>query len=396
MGGGLRRRAEPLTEVECASSSRSRAGCRGSSACASSAACAPTERLVRLGRAAVPRRRAGAALPAPHADGAYRPLHLALGAFHETELAGRRLALRDVGERRSWRPAVRRGPGAGARLRRLRRWLADRAAGVQRPRTTWWSSRRASAPDRRAVHLLGGGSDAGSISTAARASAGGPTSAAAQLPGGGFAEFQRAITPGTTTRAERPLPLRRHHRGEPRSAFGTPRSLHRPRRPRSGTFTCTGGAGSRVTVASAPPARPTGHLPGSTPRASPSTTAPAAGSAAPGGRVDLRHELGTRWGSATRAATPARGPATRRPSSSALMRAFAFTRRPRGAPRRGRPGGDRVHLSVRAGGRAPRRRPASPRPPPPRARRARLADNSPTRQQARIEMKVGASAFPEC
>lgn len=69
----------------------------------------------------------------PYPDGAYRPLSLAMGVFHEVEEAGRKLALRDLSEMEdagSGDPAP-----AVDRVRdfdRFSHWLADRTAGLHR------------------------------------------------------------------------------------------------------------------------------------------------------------------------------------------------------------------------------------------------------------------------
>lgn len=67
------------------------------------------------------------------ADGAYAPLHLAMGAFHEVREDGRKLALRDLSEMQD----VESGTPSPAvdRVRdfdRFSHWLADRAAGLHR------------------------------------------------------------------------------------------------------------------------------------------------------------------------------------------------------------------------------------------------------------------------
>ena len=68
-----------------------------------------------------------------YGDGAYGPLHLAMGAFHEVREAGRKLALRDLSEMEdagsgSPSPAVDRVRD----FDRFSHWLADRAAGLHR------------------------------------------------------------------------------------------------------------------------------------------------------------------------------------------------------------------------------------------------------------------------
>lgn len=69
-----------------------------------------------------------------YGDGAYGPLHLGMGAFREVREAGRKLALRDLSEMED----VASGTPSPAldRIRdfdRFSHWLADRAAGLQRP-----------------------------------------------------------------------------------------------------------------------------------------------------------------------------------------------------------------------------------------------------------------------
>ncbi len=75
---------------------------------------------------------------APRPDGSYRILHFLLGAFHEAEVAGQRLAIRDLAAA----DEVRRAPGGGAAaaagadrprdLERFAAWIADRGRGGRR------------------------------------------------------------------------------------------------------------------------------------------------------------------------------------------------------------------------------------------------------------------------
>jgi hypothetical protein len=73
----------------------------------------------------------------PVAGGAWRVMHLLLGAFHEVDAGGHRLAVRDLGEARELRPTesgVEAAPGQD-RLRdfdAFTRWVADRAGRVNR------------------------------------------------------------------------------------------------------------------------------------------------------------------------------------------------------------------------------------------------------------------------
>ncbi len=77
----------------------------------------------------------------PGEDGAYRILHLMLGAFHERRLAGRRAAVRDLSGAHEvvlgpdGRPTFReRGADRPRDLERFADWLGDRAAGHRRER----------------------------------------------------------------------------------------------------------------------------------------------------------------------------------------------------------------------------------------------------------------------
>ncbi len=130
----------------------------------------------------------------PHPDGAYRPLHLALGAFHEIEMAGRTLALREVGE------AHLLAPDGGEATERARdfagfgRWVADRAAGLRRAQDYFVALPAGPAKVVERFTFLGGQKHRwfqfdSSQSVGWRAHAGGQPS----VPGGGFTEFQTAI-----------------------------------------------------------------------------------------------------------------------------------------------------------------------------------------------------------
>jgi len=68
-------------------------------------------------------------------DGAYRPLHLSLGAFHQVEAAGRARAIRDLTEAQEVRQAGQESadpPGQVRDFDGFSRWLADRTAGLLR------------------------------------------------------------------------------------------------------------------------------------------------------------------------------------------------------------------------------------------------------------------------
>jgi hypothetical protein len=70
-----------------------------------------------------------------HPDGAYRPLHLSLGVFHQVESAGRARAVRDLTGAEEIRQAGQEPaepPGQVRDFDGFSRWLADRAAGLLR------------------------------------------------------------------------------------------------------------------------------------------------------------------------------------------------------------------------------------------------------------------------
>jgi len=76
----------------------------------------------------------------PAGDGAWRPLHLFLGVFHEIETRGRRLALRDLSEVSEVRvtsegeaKALPPAPDPARDFDAFARWVAARAAGDLRP-----------------------------------------------------------------------------------------------------------------------------------------------------------------------------------------------------------------------------------------------------------------------
>lgn len=66
----------------------------------------------------------------PNADGSYGALHLALGTFHELRSGTNRLAVRDLSE--VFQVDAEGSPEPVRDLERFSRWLADRAAGVER------------------------------------------------------------------------------------------------------------------------------------------------------------------------------------------------------------------------------------------------------------------------
>jgi hypothetical protein len=139
--------------------------------------------------------------PADPANTAWRPLHLFLGAFHEVEAGGRRLAVRDLSEVREIRVSpggsVKSLPPAPDRARdfdAFTRWIAARATGELRPADYFAPPGQGPAKftiptdprDRRALRWfdfdLGGNVEW-------RASPAGQEG----IAGGGFAEIQAAL-----------------------------------------------------------------------------------------------------------------------------------------------------------------------------------------------------------
>ncbi|MFL6192919.1 MAG: PKD domain-containing protein [Thermoanaerobaculia bacterium] len=129
---------------------------------------------------------------APDGDGAFHILHLMLGAFHvEATGEGKAVAVRDLSEAREIGGA---GPDRPRDLERFRAWLADRSAGARRAPDYFTAG--ASPTFHEKFNLLGAGGarlrwfafdEGGSIAWSANRS-GQPG-----LPGGGFAEIQRAL-----------------------------------------------------------------------------------------------------------------------------------------------------------------------------------------------------------
>lgn len=66
----------------------------------------------------------------PRADGTYAPLHLMLGAFHESRVADKTLAVRDLEEAQALEGGEREDPLRG--FAPFAEWLADRAQGLLR------------------------------------------------------------------------------------------------------------------------------------------------------------------------------------------------------------------------------------------------------------------------
>ena len=136
---------------------------------------------------------------APNSDGSFHVLHLMLGAFHVRKAAdGRTLAVRDLSEAKEVSGAGVDPEGDPARdLSRFRGWLADRKAGVRRAPDYLLPGEPALPdlfPDKFTLLQAGGArmrwfgfEEGGSVAWAAN-SAGQPG-----VPGGGFAEFQRAL-----------------------------------------------------------------------------------------------------------------------------------------------------------------------------------------------------------
>jgi hypothetical protein len=132
------------------------------------------------------------------AGGAYQPLHLSLGVFHRVEVDGVALAVRDprsLAELEVADGASDEEAGRARDLERFRGWVADRAAGRERP-ADYFATPQASGVKSivEKFTYLGGVKqrwfefDSGT-SVSWRAHAAGQEG----VPGGGFAEFQAAI-----------------------------------------------------------------------------------------------------------------------------------------------------------------------------------------------------------
>ncbi|HEX5761431.1 MAG TPA: fibronectin type III domain-containing protein [Thermoanaerobaculia bacterium] len=129
-----------------------------------------------------------------HDDGAFRPLHFGLGAFHEARRSGRALALRDLGQAQVLAPDGRETLDRMRDFDGFSRWVADRSAGLRRAQDYFVDL---PAGPSRAVEpftFLGGQPHRwfefdGSQSISWRAHQNGQPGVA----GGGFAEFQAAI-----------------------------------------------------------------------------------------------------------------------------------------------------------------------------------------------------------
>ena len=179
-------------------------------------------------------------------DGAYGPLHLAMGAFHEVRDAGRKLALRDLSEMQD----VSSGEPMPARdqardFERFAHWLGDRAAGLRRPADYFVGRPAAGArPFAEKFTYLRGIKqrwyefDSG-VSIGWRAHSSGQPN----LPGGGFAQFQTAMQAWNNDPATN---IRYEYDGTTTAANGFKQFdgvnailFEDPNQEVSGTFTCT-------------------------------------------------------------------------------------------------------------------------------------------------------------
>ena len=135
----------------------------------------------------------------------WRPLHLFLGAFHDVEAGGRRIAVRDLSEVREIRvspdgsaKALPPAAGPGARLRRLRPLGGGAGRGRASGRPTTSPLPGASSPS--APIRATTGPCAGSTSTPAGASSGGPSRPGRRgSPGAATPSCGRRSRPGTRT-----------------------------------------------------------------------------------------------------------------------------------------------------------------------------------------------------
>ena len=158
----------------------------------------------------------------PERDGSYRILQFLQGAFHRARLAGRDVAYRDESEVQRLAAPVEDGPGAEARdFEKFADWIADRAAGIVRGRDYLFH------PDPVALQGLtesftlfeSGGLNlrwivfdtGGSVTWKAHRD-GQPG-----LAGGGFTEFQRALT---TWNNETATPIRLTYGGTTSASAG--------------------------------------------------------------------------------------------------------------------------------------------------------------------------------
>jgi hypothetical protein len=129
---------------------------------------------------------------APNDDGSYHVLHLMLGAFHEIAADGRKMAARDLSEAREVAGEDAEPPRD---LERFRAWLADRVAGSHRAPDYFLAGSLPPGIQEKFNLLTANGArerwfvfdEGGSVAWAANSS-GQPG-----VPGGGFAEFQRAL-----------------------------------------------------------------------------------------------------------------------------------------------------------------------------------------------------------
>jgi hypothetical protein len=131
---------------------------------------------------------------APNSDGSYHVLHLMLGAFHEVAGGdGRKMAARDLSEAREVAGEDAEPPRD---LERFRSWLADRVAGRRRAPDYFLAGSLPPGIQEKFNLLTANGAkerwfvfdEGGSVAWAANSS-GQPG-----VPGGGFAEFQRALS----------------------------------------------------------------------------------------------------------------------------------------------------------------------------------------------------------
>jgi hypothetical protein len=129
-----------------------------------------------------------------YGDGAYGPLHLAMGAFREVRLDGRRLALRDLSEMEAVSGAAPSSDGARD-FGRFARWLEDRAAGLKRSADYFVPGDIPGLRTIREKFTFLGGVQQRWVEFGSNQSIGWRAHNAGQpgLTGGGIAQFQRGI-----------------------------------------------------------------------------------------------------------------------------------------------------------------------------------------------------------
>jgi hypothetical protein len=135
----------------------------------------------------------------PDADGSYGVLQLALGAFHELRSGTSRLAVRDLSE--VYELDSGGAPEPVRDLGRFSRWLADRAAGIDRDADYLVTGRRLNQAWAAFTYLGGIYQRWREFDARQNVFWGADAAGQPQLAGGGFAEFQAALNVWTNDSA---------------------------------------------------------------------------------------------------------------------------------------------------------------------------------------------------